>query len=98
MFKWTPDQVLGMPASRFFALMGSARKITRMKQAEDHVAQCDIASIPLGDSKYYEEVRRVFYFRAIGREDRLEKRGLDPTDPTTVAAVHSFFDTVSRMN
>lgn len=98
MYGWTPEQVLNMPATRFFALLSSGRKITRQKKAEDHVAQCDIASIPLGDSEYYEQVRKVFYFRAIGREDRLERRALDPTDPATVQAVQGFFDAVQRMN
>ena len=87
-----------MPASRFFALLASGRKISRMKAAEEHVAKCDIASISLGDSDYYEQVRKIFYFRAIGREDRLERQALDPTDPATVAAVESFFDSVQRMN
>lgn len=98
MYGWTPDHVLAMPASRFFALLASGRKIARIKQAEEHVAKCDIASIALGDSDYYQEIRKVFYFRAIGREDRLERRALDPTDPATISAVQSFFDSVQRMN
>jgi hypothetical protein len=97
MYGWTPEHVLNMPATRFFALLNSGRKIARKKQAEEHVAKCDIASIALGDADYYEKIRKVFYFRAIGREDHIERRALDPTDPATVAAVESFFDTVSRM-
>lgn len=86
-----------MPATRFFALINSGRKIMRQKQAEEHVAKCDIASISLGDADYYEKLRKIFYFRAIGREDKLERRALDPADPATASAVQSFFDTVSRM-
>lgn len=97
MFGWTADQVLNMPATRFFSLLQSARKISQRKEAEKYVAECDIASISLGDSEYYEKIRKVFYFRAIGREDKLERRALDPTDPATVAAIESFFDTVQRM-
>lgn len=98
MFGWTPDYVLAMPASRFFALLASGKKIERMKQAQEHVAKCDIASISLGDSDYYEQIRKIFYYRAIGQEDRTERRALDSSDPATVAAVEAFFDTVQRMN
>jgi len=98
MYGWTPDHVLAMPAVRFFALLHSGRKIQRKKAAEEHVAACDIASISLGDPDYYEKVRKIFYFRAIEREDQIERRALDSTDPATVAAVQSFFDQAQRMN
>jgi len=97
MFGWTPEHVLNMPASRFFSLVNSGRKIARQKQAEEHVAKCDIASIALGDADYYEKIRKVFYFRAIGREDRTNRVALDAADPATAIAVESFFETVSRM-
>ncbi|NDD53822.1 hypothetical protein EBZ39_08070 [bacterium] len=87
-----------MPAARFFALLSSGRKIERMKRAQEHVASCDIASISLGDSEYYEHVRKIFYFRAIGEDDGASRRGLDPTDPATVAAVEALFEMAQRMN
>jgi len=99
MFSWTPEQVMAMPASRFYAVLEAGRKLDIRVKALDHVAKCDIASIALGDAEYYQNVRKAFYYRAFGEEDKLNpKRALDPTAPSTVLAVKSLFDTAARLN
>lgn len=88
LFGWTPDVVLNMPARRFFTLLREGRKQKRQNEAARDVAAADIASITLGDSKYFEEVRRVFLNRALGFEGKA-KPALDPTDPSTVELIES---------
>ena len=88
LFGWTPDVVLEMPARRFFALLREGRKQRKEGDAARDVASCDIASIALGDAKYFEDVRKVFLTRAIGHEG-LVKQGLDPTAESTVNLVES---------
>lgn len=87
-----------MEAKMFFTVLSTARRLNLQQKAMEHVALCDIQSIALGDSKYYEEVRKVFYLRAIGREDILSKKsqGLDPTDSQTVALVTDIFNQAQR--
>lgn len=85
-----------MPARRFFALLAEGRKQRRIERAAEHVALCDIASIGLGDSKYFEEIRKVFLTRAMGLEG--EKRAaMDPTDPKTVALIEGVTMTAARL-
>jgi hypothetical protein len=97
MFGYSPEYVLSMPAIRFFSMMRSARKIEVMKHAREHTALCDIASISLGDAKYYEETRKVFQYRATGKEDKLNpSRALDPTAPETLMAVNAIFEIAQR--
>lgn len=97
MFGYTPEYVLKMPAVRFFSMMKSARKIEEIKQAREHTALCDIASIALGDSKYYEDTRKVFHYRSMGKIDRLNpNRALDPTAPETLMAVNAIFEVAQR--
>jgi hypothetical protein len=96
LFGWTPEEALNMPARRFFSLLSEGRKQTQRARAAEHVALCDVASIGLGDGKYYEEIRRVFLTRALG-EEIAAKRALDPTDPKTAALVESLTMTASRL-
>ena len=60
MFHWQPDYALKMPAVRFFALVREAHRIREM----DHVAllsdMCDVASIALGDAKYYTSLKQAY--------------------------------------
>ncbi len=88
LFGWAPDVALNMPARRFFALLREGRKQIRQNEAARDVAAADIASIALGDSKYFEEVRRVFLNRALGVEGKA-KPALDPTAPSTVELIES---------
>ena len=88
---------MAMKAKRFFAVLSRAQKLHTQKEAANHVALCDIASIGLGDGKYYEEVRKVFYLRAIERQDILSRNNaLDPTDEGTVALVTDIFNQAQR--
>ncbi len=88
LFGWTPDEVLNMPARRFFALMREGRKQKRQNEAARDVAACDIASIALGEAKYFEDVRKVFLDRALGFEGKA-KQALDPTAESTVNLVEA---------
>lgn len=97
LFGWDPETTLNMPAIRFFALMRAGRKMKHERDAAQHVALCDIASISLGDSKYYQEVRSMFVNRALGVETG-KRKPLDPTDPSTAALVQSLFDQAQRLS
>jgi len=88
LFGWSPDVALNMPARRFFALMREGRKQKRQTEAARDVAACDIASIALGEAKYFEDVRKVFLDRALGIEGRA-KKALDPTAESTVNLVEA---------
>lgn len=96
LFGWTPDVVLNMPARRFFALMREGRKQKRQIEAARDVAACDIASIALGDSKYFETVRKAFVTRALGIEQN-KPQVMDPTDPNTVKLLESLTLQASRL-
>lgn len=96
-FAWTPEQVLASPAIRFFALMRAARKLRAEQEAFRMVQLCDVASIPLGDSKYYQEVRGLFLRRAQGKEEK-PRPAMDPTDPTTVELISNLFMEASRFH
>jgi len=95
LFGWSPEVALSMPARRFFALLREGRKQAREKEAARDVAACDIASIALGDGKYYEEIRKVFLNRAMG--DDKPRGGMDPTDPKTVELIESMTLAASRL-
>jgi len=97
LFGWAPDQTLEMPAIRFFALMKAGRKLKEQKEAAHYVSLCDIASIGLGDAKYYEEVRTLFVNRAIGYETK-KRKALDPTDASTLELVRNLFDEAQRLH
>jgi len=86
-----------MPARRFFAIMREARKQKRQNDAARDVAAVDIASVALGDAKYYDEVRSVFLRRAIGDEGKPIRRQLDPTDAATVELVESLTMQASKL-
>lgn len=85
-----------MPARRFFALLSEGRAQKARERAAEHVALSDIASIGLGDGKYYEEIRKTFLARVLG-ENGIAKRALDPVDPKTVALVESLTMAASRL-
>lgn len=88
-----------MPATRFFKLLESGRRLTEQSKAKDFVAQCDIQTIALADSEYYQSIRKRFYYQAIGREDLLKTdRALDPTDQATKIAVKGLFDTAAKLH
>jgi hypothetical protein len=97
LFGWSVETILAMPAIRFFALLDEGRKQSREARAREHVAQCDIQSISLGNPEYFEKVRKVFYDRAMGIEGK-PKTALDPTDPLTVGLVESLTLEASRVN
>lgn len=97
LFNWSAEQILSMPARRFFALLNEGRKQELQSQARAHVALCDIASIALGDAQYFEKVRQIFYDRAFGYEGKL-RRALDPADPMTVQLVEALTMEASRVN
>lgn len=89
-----------MPARRFFALMREGRKQTRERDAARDVAACDIASVALGDGKYYEEIRKVFFNRAMGSESSSSVKkssAMDPTDPNTVELIESLTMAASKL-
>lgn len=89
LFGWDVETALNMPARRFFALLNEGRKQRARANAADHVALCDISSIALGDAKYFEDIRRVFLKRAIGKEGLPDRPALDPVDPATVELLES---------
>jgi len=97
LFGWAPEKTLDMPAIRFFALMRTGRKLKEQKEAAHYAALCDIASISLGDSKYYQEVRSSFVKRAYPQETQ-ERKALDPTDPKTGEIVTSLFNEAQRFH
>lgn len=97
LFNWSVDQILNMPARRFFALLEEGRKQKIQDEARQHVALCDIVSIGLGDAQYFEKVRAVFYDRALGFEGKT-KRALDPVDPLTVHLIEALTLEASRVN
>lgn len=97
LFGWTPEIVLNMPARRFFALLAEGRRQKIALRAAEHVALCDISSIGLGDAKYYEETRKVFLERALGREGVQRSRVLDPTAIETVALVEDLTMAASKL-
>lgn len=97
LFGWSPDVVLNMPARRFFALLSEGRKQKVAADAAQHVALCDISSIGLGDAKYYEETRKVFLNRALGKEGKPVSRALDPTAPETVELITDLTMAASRL-
>ena len=97
LFGWAPETVLNMPARRFFALLREGRRQVVQNNAARDVAAVDIASVALGDSKYYDEVRRVFLARALGKEGQGRPKQLDPTDPATVQLVEALTMQASRL-
>lgn len=97
LFGWEPETVLNMPARRFFALLREGRRQKVQNDAARDVASVDIASIALGDAKYYDEVRRVFLARALGKEGEAKRKQLDPTDPATVQLVEALTMQASRL-
>lgn len=62
-FGWTLDYVLEMPARRFFVMLKAARKI----QSWQFSNLCDIASIPLGDAKYFDGVKKTYSIAPVRR-------------------------------
>jgi hypothetical protein len=54
---------------------------------------CDVASISLADSKYYESVRKHFYYASIGKSDMMNpNRAHDPTNPVTAMMLGSMIN------
>lgn len=98
LFGWSADEVLKMPAIRFFALMEEGRKQARIERAINNVALCDISSISLGNAEYFEKLRKVFYDQAISDQKRREKPAMNPVDPMTVALVENLTLEASRLN
>lgn len=97
LFGWSTDQVLNCPAVRFFSLMKAARKLKAQQESALFVQLCDVASISLGDSNYYSDVRSQFVNRAVGRDNK-PRAALDPTDPSTVELVSNLFLEASRFH
>jgi hypothetical protein len=85
-----------MPAVRFFALLQSGRKLESKKRAYQAVIECDIASIALGDSKYYQEMRKHYQVLALG-ELAPKSRVLDAADPNTGKLVADLFEQAERL-
>lgn len=81
---------MNMPASRFFSLINSARNYKQKQRAIEAVIQCDVASIALGNAKYYDDMRKRFLNEATGFKE--VKKVYDPTDEVTVAMVTAIFD------
>jgi hypothetical protein len=87
-----------MPAVRFFSLLQSGRKIEGKRRAWETVVQCDVASISLGDSKYYQEMRKHYEAVAAGHYERMKKdRVLDAADPATGALLTDLFEQAQRL-
>lgn len=78
-------------------MMDCGRKMELQKKAAEHVALCDISSIALGDSKYFDEVRSVFKDRALGIDRSKPRPAMDPTDPATVALITDLTLQASRL-
>lgn len=98
LYKWTPEHVLGMPAVRFFALLQSGRKLDAKQRAWESVRSCDIASIALGDAKYYQELRKHYETMALGRAEQTRRgRVLDSMDPATGALLTDLFNQVQKL-
>lgn len=98
LYKWTPEHVLGMPAVRFFALLQSGRKLEARQRAWESVRECDIASIALGDAKYYQEMRKHYELVALGQAERARKdRVLNAADPATGALITDLFNQVQNL-
>lgn len=77
--------------------MRAARKVKSQQESALFVQLCDVVSIGLGDSNYYQDVRSTFVNRALGR-DNGGKPALDPTDPSTVELINNLFLEASRFH
>lgn len=80
MFGWSAEECLDMPASRFFLLVRSGRKVERNKHAMHMADMCDVSSIALANSKYYEIIKHGFVQRLMSD---LEESGAKPTPART---------------
>lgn len=69
-------------------------------KANDNMNLCDVQSISIGNVEHYENIRKGFYYRSIGREDIMDrgKKALNPTDPFTVQTIQSLFDVAAGLN
>lgn len=99
MFGWSDTHIMNMPASRFFCMLNSGRKITDRINNTHYLNMCDVNSIAIGNNEYFEQVRKNFYYKAIGKTEALKgKRALDPEDPIAVKTIESFFKVAQRVN
>lgn len=99
LYAWTPEHILGMPAIRFFALLTAGRKLYSKREAWRTIQAIDAASVSLGDSKYFEELRRYYLQLATGPEvtaEQARSRALDPTSEEAKMLVTDIFNQAER--
>lgn len=90
-----------MPAIRFFALLTSGRNFRAKQDAWATVRAIDAASVSLGDSKYFDEMRKYYLTAAVGvdvMEQDARKRALDPTSEAARILVTDLFDQAQRLS
>jgi len=67
--------------------------------AANAVMLCDVSSISLADSKYYDELRKFYVKQLIGAEAmelEAKKRALDPTSEAAKTLVTDMFEQAQR--
>ena len=88
-----------MPAMRFFSLLVAGRKLFARSEAWRAVYSIDASSVALGDSKYFEDLRRYYSRLAVGKDEEEESprsRALDPTSQEAKVLITDLFEQAQR--
>lgn len=95
---WTSEDVLMMPARRFFVMLKSTKDFEAKRTNLFLADLCDISAIPLCTSEYHEQTKNMFISRVTGGTWR---RGatvkMDHKDPNVAMTLQAICNQKARL-